>query len=120
MCIAQTDSLELYKKGYAISKKLNVEYKFKLGVAEGIVYEQDLQIKDLQDISKTHEYILYNDSIQLDIQSQQIKLLNDNIDIYQKEFTRRNKFWNKPLFGTILGVIGTISIIHVVDYSLPQ
>jgi hypothetical protein len=120
MCIAQTDSLELYKKGYGIAKQLNVEYKQKLDISEGIVYEQSLQIKDLQDISKTHEYILYNDSLQLDIQSQQIKLLNDNINIYQKEFSRRNRFWNKPLFGAIIGVVGTIAIIHVVDYSLPQ
>jgi len=120
ICTAQMDSLELYKKGYSIAKELNIEYKYKLEVSEGIVYEQELQIKDLQDVSKTHEYILYNDSLQLSIQSQQIKLLNENLNIYQKEFNRRDRFWNKPVFGAVLGMVGTVALIHVIGYTLPQ
>lgn len=119
-CTAQTDSLELYKRGYKIAKELNVEYKSKLESTNELIHQLQLQTQDLNEIIKTGDYILYNDSLQLDIQSQQIKLLNDNLNIYQKEFNRRNKFWNKPVFGAILGMVGTITLIHVIDYSLPQ
>tara|TARA_R110001632_G_scaffold185302_4_gene305549 strand:- start:2207 stop:2611 length:405 start_codon:yes stop_codon:yes gene_type:complete len=119
-CIAQTDSLELYKRGYETAKKLTSEYKYKLDMTMNAFQELQLQVEDLDNIVKTHEYIMYNDSLQLNIQHQQIKLLNDNLNIYQKEFSRRDKFWNKPWFGSVLGVIGTIAIIHVIDYSLPQ
>tara|TARA_R110000744_G_scaffold364665_1_gene473267 strand:- start:292 stop:696 length:405 start_codon:yes stop_codon:yes gene_type:complete len=119
-CIAQTDSLELYKQGYKIAKELNIEYKSKIESTNEVIHQLQLQTQDLNEIIKTSDYILYNDSLQLDIQSQQIKLLNDNLNIYQKEFNRRNKFWNKPVFGVILGMVGTITLIHVIDYSLPQ
>lgn len=119
-CIAQTDSLELYKRGYETAKKLTSEYKYKLDMTMNAFQELQLQVEDFDNIEKTYEYIMYNDSLQLNIQQQQIKLLNDNLNIYQKEFDRRDKFWNKPWFGTILGAVGTITIIHVIDYSLPQ
>lgn len=119
-CTAQTDSLELYKRGYSVAKELNLEYKVKIESMDGVLQELQLQTQDLTEIIKTNDYILYNDSLQLDIQTQQIKLLNDNLNIYQKEFNRRNKFWNKPVFGIILGMVGTVTLIHVIDYSLPQ
>tara|TARA_R110000744_G_scaffold282626_1_gene394283 strand:- start:37 stop:441 length:405 start_codon:yes stop_codon:yes gene_type:complete len=119
-CTAQTDSLELYKRGYETAKQLTSEYKYKLDMTMNAFQELQLQVEDLDNIVKTHEYIMYNDSLQLNIQQQQIKLLNDNLNIYQKEFSRRDKFWNKPVFGAILGMVGTITLIHVIDYSLPQ
>ena len=118
--MAQTDSLQLYKKGYFASKKLNIEYKHKLELTSEALQQLQIQSTEFSEIIKTHEYITYNDSLQLNMQSHQIRLLNDNVNIYRKEFSRRDKFWNKPLFGSILGVIGTVAIIHVIDYSLPR
>jgi len=46
--------------------------------------------------------------------------LNENINLYRKELDKRNKFWNSPAGGVVLGMIGTIAIIHIIDYSLPQ
>ena len=60
-----------------------------------------------------------SDSLQISLLEDQKKLLNDNIKLYQKELDRRNKFWHSPAGGIVLGVIGTVAIIHVIDYSLP-
>ena len=119
-CTAQTDSLELFKQGYIKARELNKQYKFKVEACETVVLELEAQVKDLKELQTTHESIVRLDSMQLSIRDEQIRLLNDNLDIYQKEFNRRGKFWNKPWFGAVLGAVGTIAIIHVIDYSLPQ
>ena len=119
-CFAQTDSLSLYKKGYEQARDLNRQYKLKIETCETLFYEMEAQVKDLQEIQKTHESILRMDSLQLNYKNEQIRLLTDNLNIYQKQFNKRDKFWNKPWFGAVLGSIGTIAIIHVIDYSLPQ
>ena len=119
-CIAQTDSLSLYKKGYEQARELNKQYKLKIETCETIVLELEAQVADLQEIQRTHQSILRIDSLQLNLQTEQIRLLNDNLNIYQKQFANRDKFWNKPWFGAVLGSLGTIAIIHVIDYSLPE
>ena len=119
-CIAQTDSLQLYKKGYEIAKQLNVEYKLKLELNNNTIVQQDSLILDLRNIISTKDILLKNDKDQIDILNQQQIFLKENLNIYQKEFNRRDKFWNKPWFGAILGIAGTVAIIHVIDYSLPQ
>ena len=119
-CTAQTDSLSLYKKGYEQARELNKQYKFKIEACETVVLELEAQVADLQEIQTTHQSILRIDSLQLNYKNEQIRLLTDNLNIYQKQFNKRDKFWNKPWFGAVLGSIGTIAIIHVIDYSLPQ
>jgi len=120
LCTAQTDSLELYKKGYQISKALNEEYKIKISDLNNVVIEQDSLVIDLRSVISTQKYIINNDSLQLDILDQQTKLLKDNINIYQKELDRQNKFWRSPIGGIVIGIVGTVAIIHVIDYSLPR
>jgi hypothetical protein len=119
-CCGQTDSLELYKKGYQIAKTLNVEYKQKIDLQFTTINEQDSLILDLRNLLSTKDLIIKYDSEQIDILNQQQVFLKDNLSIYQKEFNKRDKFWNKPWFGAVLGAVGTITIIHVIDYSLPQ
>ena len=119
-CTAQTDSLELFKQGYIKARELNKQYKFKVEACETVVLELEAQVADLQEIQTTHQSILRIDSLQLNYKDEQIRLLTDNLNIYQKQFSKRDKFWNKPWFGAVLGSIGTIAIIHVIDYSLPQ
>ena len=46
--------------------------------------------------------------------------LNENINLYKKELSQRDKFWNSPAGGVVLGIVGTIALIHIIDYSLPQ
>ena len=120
LCYSQVDSLELYKKGYLTCKQLNKEYKLKVESLNGIISEHELQVIDLREIITTKNYILKNDSLQIDNLLQQQRLLKENLNIYQKEFERRDKFWNKPWFGAVIGVVGTVGIIHVIDYTLPR
>ncbi len=109
-----------YKTAYEISKKLNTEYKLKITALDSVVTKQDLYILDLKNIIDVNKSISSNDSLQISLLTQQKILLNDNINLYRKELERRNKFWHSPAGGIVLGVVGTIAIIHIIDYSLPQ
>ena len=109
-----------YKNAYEISKQLNTEYKLKITSLDSVIAKQDLYILDLKDIINVNQRITSNDSLQISLLTQQKVLLNDNINLYRKELDKRNKFWNSPAGGVVLGMIGTIAIIHIIDYSLPQ
>jgi len=109
-----------YKNAYEISKQLNTEYKLKITSLASVIAKQDLYILDLKDIINVNQRITSNDSLQISLLTQQKVLLNDNINLYRKELDRRNKFWHSPAGGIVLGIVGTIAIIHIVDYSLPQ
>ena len=115
-CFSQTKD---YKAAYELSKKLNTQYKLKITSLDSVIVKQDLFILDLNKIIDVNKKIMSRDSLQISLLEDQKKLLNDNINIYRKELDRRNKFWHSPAGGIVLGVIGTVAIIHVIDYSLP-
>ena len=109
-----------YKQVYEITKQLNTEYKLKITSLDSVIITQDLYIEDLQSIILVNKKLTANDSLHISLLVQQKDFLNKNINLYKKELDRRDKFWNKPIFGVILGVAGTVGLIHVVDYSLPR
>ena len=115
-CFSQTKD---YKAAYELSKKLNTEYKLKITSLDSVIVKQDLFILDLNNIIDVNKKIMSSDSLQISLLEDQKRLLNDNINLYRKGLDRRNKFWNSPAGGIVLGVIGTVAIIHVIDYSLP-
>ena len=80
---------------------------------------KNLKTEVLQYQADVNKKIMSSDSLQISLLEDQKKLLNDNINIYRKELDRRSKFWHSPAGGIVLGVIGTVAIIHVIDYSLP-
>ena len=108
-----------YKKAYEISKTLNTEYKLKITSLDSVVLKQDLFILDLNNIIDVNKKIMSSDSLQLSLLEDQKKLLNDNINLYRKELDRRDRWWNSKAAGVVFGAIGTIAIIHIIDYSLP-
>ena len=108
------------KNAYDISKKLNTEYKLKITSLDSVIAKQDLFILDLNNIIGVNKQISVNDSLQISLLIEQKKFLNENINLYKKELSRKDKFWNSPAGGIVLGIVGTIAIIHIVDYSLPQ
>ena len=116
LCFSQTKD---YKPAYEISKKLNTEYKLKITSLDSVISKQDLYINDLQNIILTSKKLASQDSLHISLLVQQKDFLNKNINLYKKELDRRDKFWNKPAFGIILGVAGTVGLIHVIDYTLP-
>ena len=108
-----------YKPAYELSKKLNTEYKLKITYLDSVILKQDLYISDLNNIILVNNKLSSQDSLHISLLVQQKDFLNKNINLYKKELDRRDKFWNKPAFGIILGVAGTVGLIHVIDYTLP-
>jgi hypothetical protein len=78
-----------------------------------LIEQQQLQIHNFETLMK-------QDSMLLMYKTQEICLLNDQIDLYNKRLNQVDKWYNKRWVGTILGVVGTAAIIHVIDYSLPR
>jgi len=109
-----------YKPAYELTKQLNTQYKLKITSLDSVVYKQDLHIEDLQSIILVKTKLSAQDSLHISLLVQQKTFLNKNIELYKKELEYRDKFWNRPVFGFILGVAGTVGLIHVIDYSLPR
>jgi len=116
VCLAQTKD---YRSAYEISKKLNTEYKLKITSLDSVISKQDLYIIDLNNIIDVNKKIMSSDSLQIHLLEDQKRLLNDNINLYRKELDRRDRWWNSRAAGIVFGAIGTIAVIHVIDYSLP-
>ena len=71
------------------------------------------------------EIILYNrlaqqDSLLLAYKNTEIQLLNERIVIYDKRLQQIDKWYNKPAIGAVGGFLGTILLIRVIDYTLPE
>ena len=109
-----------YKTAYNLSKQLNTEYKLKITSQDSVISKQDLYISDLNSIIIVNKKLTANDSLQISLLESQKVFLNENINLYRKELDKRNKFWNSPAGGVVLGIVGTIALIHIIDYSLPQ
>ena len=109
-----------YKTAYNLSKQLNTEYKLKITSQDSVISKQDLYISDLNSIIIVNKKLTANDSLQISLLESQKLFLNENINLYRKELDKRNKFWNSPTGGVVLDIVGTIALIHIIDYSLPQ
>ena len=71
------------------------------------------------------EIILYNrlaqqDSLLLAYKNTEIQLLNERIVIYDERLQQVDKWYNKPITGAVGGFLGTILLIRVIDYTLPE
>ena len=71
------------------------------------------------------EIILYSrlnqqDSLIIAYKNKEIELLNERITIYDKRLQQIDKWYNKPLVGATGGFLGTILLIRVIDYTLPE
>ena len=71
------------------------------------------------------EIILYNrlaqhDSLLLAYKNTEIQLLNERITIYDERLQQIDKWYNKPAVGVVGGFLGTILLIRVIDYTLPE
>ena len=71
------------------------------------------------------EIILYSklaqqDSLLLAYKNTEIQLLNERIVIYDERLQQIDKWYNKPAIGVVGGFLGTILLIRVIDYTLPE
>ena len=71
------------------------------------------------------EIILYNrlsqqDSLIIAYKNKEIELLNERIILYDERLKQIDKWYNKPSVGVVGGFLGTILLIRVIDYTLPE
>ena len=77
-------------------------------------------IFDLESQVRNYEMLSKQDSLILNYRLQQVKLLNEQIKLYDDRLNQVDKWYKKPWVGVVGGVVGTIITIHVIDYSLPR
>lgn len=86
--------------------------------------EQDsiktILIFDLESQVRNYEMLSKQDSLILNYRLQQVKLLNEQIKLYDNRLKQVDKWYNKPWVGVVGGVITTLITIHVIEYSLPK
>ena len=86
--------------------------------------EQDsvktILIEELEYQLVNYKTLAQHDSTLLLYKGQEIELLNEQIELYIDRLDVVDKWYNRPWIGVVGGVVGTIALIHVIDYSLPQ
>ena len=78
-----------------------------------LIEQQTIQINNFKTLAK-------QDSMLLMYKNQEIDLLNGQIKLYDNRLKVVDKWYNKRWVGFIMGVAATATMIHVIDYSLPQ
>jgi|TARA_R110000787_G_scaffold103523_1_gene210139 hypothetical protein len=81
---------------------------------------RSILIKDLEFQITNYKTLANQDSTLLLYHRKEIGLLNNQIKLYDHRLKVVDKWYNKRWVGTLIGVVGTIAIVHVIDYSLPQ
>jgi hypothetical protein len=96
------------------------------GIIEAMdtLVEQDsintLIIFSLESEIRHFETILKQDSLVLAYKQEQIILLETQIQLYDDRLNQVDKWYDKRPFGVVIGVLGTIGLIHVIGYTLPE
>ena len=96
------------------------------GIIEAMdtLVEQDsinnLIILSLETEVRLFETIIKQDSLVLAYKQEQIVLLESQIQLYDDRLNHVDKWYDKRPFGVVIGVLGTIGIIHVIGYTLPE
>ena len=60
------------------------------------------------------------DSLLLSYKDEEIELLNIQIELHINRLDRVDKWYNKPIVCAAGGFIGTLVLIRVINYTLPQ
>ena len=60
------------------------------------------------------------DSLIILYKDQEIKLLNEEIDLYIYRLDKVDKWYNRPWVGITGGFLGTILLLNTIDYTLPD
>ena len=76
-------------------------------------------IQDLEVEIKLHEQLAKQDSLIILYKTQEIKLLNEQIQLHLNYIDRSDKWYRKPGIGVVGGFIGTVVLIHTIGYTLP-
>jgi hypothetical protein len=81
---------------------------------------KSILINELESEIKLHEQLAQQDSLIIRYKDQEIKLLNEQIELHLDYINSTDKWYKKPWVGIAGGFIGTIVLIRTIDYTLPQ
>ena len=77
-------------------------------------------ILDLERTIKLYEQLVEQDSLIIKFKDEEIYLLNEQIQLHLDRLDQVDKWYNKPAVGVTAGFLGTILLIHALDYTLPE
>ena len=77
-------------------------------------------IQELEFEIKLHEQLAKQDSLIILYKDQEIKLLNEEIDLYIYRLDKVDKWYNRPWVGITGGFLCTIILLNTIDYTLPD
>ena len=77
-------------------------------------------ISDLEAEIILFEKISQQDSLIIAYKNKEIELLNERIVLYDERLNQVDKWYNKPVIGVTGGFLGTLLLLHTIDYTLPK
>ena len=77
-----------------------------------LINDLELQIDNYQSLSK-------KDSLIISYKAEEIRLLNEQILLYNIRISDLNVWYRRPWVGYIAGTVSTILTIHLMNYTLP-
>lgn len=77
-------------------------------------------IKELEQEIFLHEQLDKQDSLIILYKNQEIELLSEQIQLHLDYINRSDKWYRKPGIGVVGGFVGTLVLIHTINYTLPQ
>ena len=77
-------------------------------------------IQELEFEIKLHEQLAKQDSLIILYKDQEIRLLNEEIDLYVYRLNKVDKWYNRPWVGVAGGFLGTVFLINTIGYTLPD
>jgi hypothetical protein len=77
-------------------------------------------IKELEQEIFLHEQLAKQDSLIILYKNQEIELLSEQIQLHLDYINRSDKWYRKPGIGVVGGFVGTLVLIHTINYTLPQ
>ena len=67
-----------------------------------------------------YEQLAKHDSLIISFKNEEIRLLNNQIELHLDRLNTVDKWYNKPIVGAAGGILGTILLIQALDYTLPE
>mgnify|MGYP003676330143 CR=1 FL=1 len=81
---------------------------------------KSILIKDLEIQILNYKVLSKQDSLLIEFKKQESILLNQQIDLHLDRLKTVDRWYHKPWMGFIGGVVTTVLMVHVIDYSLPK
>jgi len=77
-------------------------------------------IAQLEKEIEYHKELNDHNDLLIRYRDEEIHLLNEQIQLHLDYIDRSDKWYKKPWVGVVGGFVGTIVLIHTIDYTLPQ